>query len=174
MQGAAELALIAELGVGFAGFVAIFLIFARRDGRFSPADSLRVRSIITASFQTVFASLLPLALSLYGLSGPQLWRIASLLAIAAAVPVVLHIARLHLSLAPQDRAEVGLAHSYIAWGLSAVSVVLFIANAAGSLGGPGAALYVSALIGLLGIATSNFVTIAFSSCASRARRATSR
>lgn len=161
MQGADELALIAELGVGFAGFVAIFLIFARRDGRFSPADSLRVRSIITASFQTVFGSLLPLVLSLYGLSGPQLWRIASLLAIAAAVPVALHVARLHLSLTHQDRAEVGLVHSYIAWGLSAMSGMLLIANAAGLLGGPGAALYVTALIALLGIATSNFVTIAF-------------
>lgn len=121
MQGAAELALIAELGVGYAGFVAIFLIFARRDDRFSPADSLRVRSIIASSFQTVFYALLPLALSLYGLTEPQLWRVASLPAIATGALVGLHIARVHLSLTPEDRLEVGIIHSWIAWGLSAAS-----------------------------------------------------
>jgi len=161
MQGQAELALIAELGVGFAGFVAIFLIFARRDGRFSPADSLRVRSIITSSFQAVFGALVPLALSLYGLAGSDLWRFASLIAIACATPVATHIARVHFQLAPTDRAEVGFIHSVTAWGLSALAGALFVANAAGFLGGPSASLYITALICLLGIATSNFVTIAF-------------
>lgn len=161
MQGAAELALIAELGVGFAGFVAIFLIFARRDGRFSPADSLRVRSIIISSFQAVFSALVPLALSLYGVAGSDLWRLASLVAVAAGMPVAIHIARFHFLLAPTDRAEVGFAHSIIAWGLSALVATLLIANAVGFLGGPDAALYITAQIGLLGIATSNFVTIAF-------------
>ncbi len=54
------LSLIAELGVAFAGFLAVFLIFARRDGRFSPADSVRVRAIIAASFTSIFMALLPL------------------------------------------------------------------------------------------------------------------
>lgn len=51
MHATDELALLTELGAAFAGFVAIFLIFARRERRFSPADSLRIRSIILASFR---------------------------------------------------------------------------------------------------------------------------
>ena len=69
-----ELAILAELGIAFAGFLAVFLIFARREGRFSPADSLRVRSIIVSSLSAVFLALLPLALNLYGLEGIALWR----------------------------------------------------------------------------------------------------
>ena len=74
-----ELALFAQLGAAFAGFIAIFLIFARREGRFSAADSLRIRSIILASFSAVFFSLVPLVLHHAGFSGagfgerPALW-----------------------------------------------------------------------------------------------------
>ena len=76
-----ELGLIAELGVAFAGFVSIFLIFARAEGRFSPADSLRVRSIILASMSAVFMALLPLVLIHAGVTDGSLWRSASLAAL---------------------------------------------------------------------------------------------
>ena len=123
MTGREELALIAELGVAFAGFLAIFLIFARREGRFSPADSLRVRSIIVSSLAAVFLALAPLAMSLYGWQGAVLWRAAS--------------------------------------GLVLVIGVLLISNIFEVFGAPSAAPYVAALICTLGIAASNFVTIAF-------------
>jgi hypothetical protein len=72
MNAMSELVLFAELGAAFAGFIAIFLIFARREGRFSPADSLRIRSIILASFSVVFTALAPLVLGQAGFSGASL------------------------------------------------------------------------------------------------------
>ena len=161
MTGRDELALIAELGVAFAGFLAIFLIFARREGRFSPADSLRVRSIIVSSLSAVFLALLPLVLGLYGWEGAGLWRASSVAALLVGVALSLHIGRRQLALPPEERAAVGFVHSSVAWGLVFVIGVLLLSNIFGLFSPPAAAPYVAALMCSLGIATSNFVTIAF-------------
>lgn len=161
MAATGELALIAELGVAFAGFLAIFLIFARREGRFSPPDSLRVRSILISSFFAVFFALLPLALSLYGMRTHTLWRIASGAGLFIGVLAGLAIARRQLALTPEERATVGNLHTIVAWGLVFLAAVLFAGNTLGMFGEPAAAPYVTALICSLGVATSNFVTIAF-------------
>ncbi len=156
-----ELVLFAELGAAFAGFIAIFLIFARRDGRFSPADSLRIRSIILASFCVVFYSLVPLVLFRAGLSGVTLWRVASAVALVAGLAAGGVVARKNLALSKADRAAVGRLHSMITWGLFAIAAVLFAANALGLAAPPTAWPYLASLVCALGIAATNFVTIAF-------------
>jgi hypothetical protein len=124
-----ELALFAELGAAFAGFIAIFLIFARREGRFSPADSLRIRSIILASFSAVFISLVPLVLHHAGFSGVALWRVASTVALIGGLLAGGVVARKHVTLAPTDRANVGVLHSVITWGLFAIAAIFLVSNA---------------------------------------------
>ena len=108
MAGRDELALIAELGVGFVGFVAVFLIFARREGRFSPADGYRIRVIIIAGVSVIFLALLPLTANLYGLTGTTLWRSASILGLVTHVAAILHVAPKQRALSPEDRAELVL------------------------------------------------------------------
>lgn len=161
MAGREELILTAELGVAFAGFLAIFLIFARREGRFSPSDSLRVRSIVVSSFSAVFLALLPLAINLFGMREVPLWRTSSVVALAVGAFASIHIGLRQLALTPEERAAVGFVHSKVAWGLVFVIGALLISNIVGLFGGPSAALYIAALVCSLGIATSNFVTIAF-------------
>jgi hypothetical protein len=161
LTGREELALIAELGIAFAGFLAIFLIFARREGRFSPADSLRVRSIIVSSLSAVFLALLPLAIHLYGMEDARLWRTSSIVALTVGVLMSVHVGRKQYALPPEDRAEVGFLHSNVAWGLVLVSGLLLASNILGVFREPSAAPYIASLICALGIATSNFVTIAF-------------
>jgi len=156
-----ELALIAELGVAFAGFLAVFLIFARREGRFSPADSLRVRSILVSSFSAVFLALLPLILNLYGLPVLTLWRVASCSGLVLGSLIALHIASIQYALRPAERAAVGLLHTGVAWGLVGIVFVLLLGNTIGLFGGPSAGPYMTALVCTLGVATSNFITIAF-------------
>ena len=161
MTAADELALFAELGAAFAGFIAIFLIFARREGRFSPADSLRIRSIILASFSAVFFSLIPLVLYHAGLSGAGQWQVASAVALIVGLLQGGVVARKQLALSPADRASVGLAHSVITWALYGIAAVFFAANAL-SLGlTPSPWPYLASLVCILGIAAMNFVTIAF-------------
>jgi hypothetical protein len=156
-----ELALLAELGAAFAGFIAIFLIFARREGRFSPADSLRVRSIILASFSAVFLSLVPLVLHHAGFSDVALWRVASSVALIAGLLAGGVVARKQFALSPADRAEIGAIHSAITWGLFAIAALLLVSNVFWIISPPSAWPFLASLVCILGIAASNFVTIAF-------------
>ena len=153
-----ELVLFAELGAAFAGFIAIFLIFARREGRFSPADSLRIRSIILASFAAVFLSLVPLVLRHAGFSDVALWRAASTVALIGGLVAGGVVARKHVALSSLDRADVGAVHSVITWGLFLVAAILLVSNAFWIVS---AWPYLASLVCILGIAASNFVTIAF-------------
>ena len=95
MSGRDELVLMAELGAAFAGFLAIFLIFAKREGRFSPTDSLAVRSMILGSFSTVFLALAPLALAALGAGESLVWRTSSGLGLLAALSISLSMALAH-------------------------------------------------------------------------------
>jgi uncharacterized membrane protein len=155
-----QLSLIAELGVAFVGFLAIFIIFARREGRFSPADSLRVLVIFQTGFVCIFMALLPLLIALSEIESATVWRASSFVYLAANFFCIVAVGRRQLALAASDRAEVGTYNNLIAWGLTLLSNLLLVANVIGVLGDPSALPYVAALVGGLGIATSNFATIA--------------
>lgn len=159
MAATEQLVLLAQLGATFSGLLSIFLIFARGGGRFSPADSLRVRSIILSSFYVVFFALAPLALRLLGWEEVTVWRVASALAALGAIPTGANVARSQLRLSRAERAHVGRIHSLVAWGLFLLAGVLIGSNVVAAE--PGPALYVLALCCGLGIGASNFVTIAF-------------
>jgi hypothetical protein len=154
------LSLIAELGLGFAGFLAIFLIFARRESRFSPADGIRVRGIVYASFVAIFMALLPLILMQVELGEITIWRASSVVFLLVGIFVCASIGRAQLSASPDERAGVGFLNNVVTWGISALALVLLGANAVGGFGEPSAPPYLTALVLSLGVATSNFVTIA--------------
>ena len=155
-----QLSLIAELGVGFTGFVAIFLIFARREGRFSPVDSIRVRVMIASSLIAVFMALLPLLLALTELSPTAIWRSSSLAFLAVVLSMGAMIARVQLALPPDDQAPGSPTNKIIGWGLATLAGSLLVANSLGAFGEPSALPYLGSLVLALGIATSKFVTVA--------------
>lgn len=161
MNAAPELSLLAELGAAFAGFIAIFLIFARREGRFSPADSLRIESIILASFAAVFFSLFPLVLYHSGFPDGTTWRVASAVALLAGLAAGGVVARRHLALSPEDRAEVGVWHAVVTWSLFTLAAVFLASNLFAVFHDPTAWPYLATLVCVLAIAAANFVTIAF-------------
>jgi hypothetical protein len=160
VEATEQLSLIAELGIGFAGFLAVFLIFARREGRFSPADSIRVRAIIQSSFIVIFMALLPLLVMLSEVETGTLWRASSLVYLAVSVAGGAVVGRSQIALTPGDRVEVGRLNNFIAWGLSLLHLLLLAGNAVGMFGEPSALPYLTALVCTLGVATSNFITIA--------------
>lgn len=155
MQHEAVFIGISQLGAVFAGFIAIFTVFTRPDGRFSRAESLRIRSMLYASFLTVLGSLLPLVVSAYGVVPPALWRRSAILFLATGLIAVLDAARHNLSLERTQRMKVGRVHFYVSWALALAAVVLTGLTALGH-GGPGH--YLLALLLTVAVAISNFVT----------------
>lgn len=161
MPGSDVLILIAELALGYAGFMAIFLIFARRGGHFNVADAFRIRSIISVSFLALFGSLLPLLLDSFGFEGASLWSMSSAVIALAGMAIVVHMLYLQISMTSDERRDVGRFYSLSAWGLAACGELLVLFNAVGILWEPSAAVYLTAMMSLLGIATVNFVAITF-------------
>ena len=70
------------------------------------------------------------------------------------------VARKHIALSPKDRADVGMVHIVITWELFAIVAILLVSNAFSLLSTPSAWPYLASLVCVLGIAASNFVTIA--------------
>lgn len=155
MQQEAILIGIAQLGAVFAGFIAVFTAFTRADGRFSRVESLRIRSMLYASFLTVMGSLWPLVVSAYGVPDPDLWRRSAVLFLLTGLAAVADAVRHNLSLKDTRKVSLGRVHFFVSWGMVGVAVALVAATALGH-GGPGH--YLVALTLTLAVAISNFLT----------------
>jgi hypothetical protein len=153
-----KLSLFAELGLGYAGFLAIFLIFTRQQEHFSAADSLRVRAIILASFTVVLASLLPLVVVEFVASSQILWRIVGGVMLIWYINVCVNIGIHESAMTDVERADVGAFNNVFSWFNGILSNVLFLVCIFHDNSEP---WYLAALFSILIIGTSNFITIAF-------------
>lgn len=161
MTGHDELALIAELGAAFAGFLAIFLIFAKREGRFSPVDSLAVRSMILSSFSTIFIALVPLALAVLEFSEPVVWRSSSGFGLLVLSLVAVNMGLSQRRIPPSSRTDLNSALVIAVWLMASTVAALFAANVFAVFGTPSAGLHISALVVMLAVTALNFSDIAF-------------
>ena len=161
MTGRDELALIAELGAAFAGFLAIFLMFAKREGRFSPVDSLAVRSMILTSFSTIFIALVPLALAALEFSEPVVWRASSGFGLLGFCLVAVNMGLSQRRIPPSSRTDLNSALVIVVWLMASTAVALLTANVFAVFGSPSAGLHISALVVMLAITALNFSDIAF-------------
>ena len=159
MKGSDELTLLAELSVGFAGFVAIFMLFARRGGTFLPADSVRITATIWASFGTLFISLVPLLLALTERTETEVWKLSSWIFLVFIAVVDLFVFRMQSAIPDEEKAKIGAANNYVAWGLSAVMFGLLVSNIAGIPSPASSFPYVTSAVCVLAIAVSNFLAI---------------
>ena len=155
-----HLPVLAEVSVAFAGFISIFLIFARRDGRFEKHDSLRVEAIFTASFMAVFMALAPLALSHSDMSAETIFRITSGMAAVGVAVVLTSVGVRQFALPAESRKKIGLINNLYAWPVGIFSVASLASIAFGINPAPAELLYNVIIVLMLGICTSNFVTIA--------------
>ena len=160
LRGIEELRLIAEVGVALAGLIAIFLVLTGRDGRFSAAESLHVRSLLASSACVVGFALVPLVLGLYIDSEPAIWRTSSGVCFVVGLLVCADFARIQFSMRPGERWGLSFGSFLGIWVLVVCALVLFAINLVGLAGGPGAAHYIAGLVSLVVAALLNFTTIA--------------
>jgi len=150
---------VSQLGAAFAGFVAIFLIFVRKeDGRFSPADALRIRALIYTSLLVVVVGLIPVALS-FVVDDSDLWRTSATLALLVGAIAIVDVARCHAAMSKQDRREIVALHAVVTYGLSFASAGLVAGLALGF--NAGSAWYVIALMLTVLSVVTTFITLSF-------------
>lgn len=149
---------LSQLGATFAGFVAIFLIFVRKDGRFSPADALRIRALIYTSLLVVLTGLIPLAMS-FVVDASALWRASGALALGVGALSIVDVARCHAAMTKEDRREIVLIHAVVTYGLAFTATALVAALALGLVAGSGP--YVIALMLTVANVVTTFITLSF-------------
>ena len=156
-----ELSLIAELGVAFAGFLSIFLVFASRDGRFSRADSLAVLNIVASGFGAAFSALVPIVLHHLGVQPQLLWRLSAGIALCSAVPVGFYLVRRDRALRAEEGAEaMPLVSRVVGLSLGLLNLAIFSLLALGVLDAIAPGIYLLALVVALVIGAWNFLSLA--------------
>ena len=148
---------LSHLGIVFAGLISVFIIFAARDGEFPPPERQHVRGLILTSFPVVIGSMLPFAFFLYGASDTVVWRGSGTIAFVLGTIMSVENFLTYLKMSKSDKKENGYAHAITAFGLNFVAGVML---AMASLGIAAKANYIVALMVILLIGVSSFVTFA--------------
>lgn len=149
---ASALLTFAEVAIGLAGFSAILVALSGRPHQWTPVDAFRIRNILAFSFQSVFLSLVPFALTFFLLPASTVWQ-ASLLIISAATlgDVLLTLSGVY-RLSPAERAVLNT------WVVSTITALLcvmaaFELLAAFGIVRPAEGVFFLGLIVLLGVST---------------------
>jgi hypothetical protein len=80
---------LAQVAIGVAGFSAILVALSGKPHLWTPVDAFRIRNILAFSFQSVFLSLVPFALTFFSLPEPTVWRVSLLILVIATLGDVL-------------------------------------------------------------------------------------
>jgi len=78
-----DLSVFVEFGVGLAGFSGVVVAFGQGSGRLSDYDRFRVVALLMSALTPAFLGLLPLLLAGFDITGPDAWRIASIVLMVA-------------------------------------------------------------------------------------------
>jgi len=77
IEAARGLAAVAQIGLGFTGFIAIVVALSGNPRDWAPIDRLRVASMLSGSLATMFFALLPFAVVHVGVAPEPTFRLAS-------------------------------------------------------------------------------------------------
>ena len=155
-----SLAALAQLGLGLAGFSGIGLLLTRRSGQLQRFEIYRLGIMLGTAVGAMFLSLLPVALSQFGLRAETVCRVASgSMAVFSLAFVVYFLAATRYFLSTVPEIVSGVASSAVIGG-HIVNLLLQTGTTAGLLGHC-VGFYTLGLLWLLAHATYQFWRILF-------------
>jgi len=149
IEAARGLAAVAQIGLGFTGFIAIVVALSGNPRDWAPIDRLRVASMLSGSLATMFFALLPFAVVHVGVAPEPTFRLASGLLAAFLVASAGYVfsRRERREFVPHGvvtRRIVALTTS-----MRAIVVALEVANAGGAFGTAAIGIFFFGLMWLL-------------------------
>jgi hypothetical protein len=93
VEGSEELSLLAEIAVALAGFSGIVVAIQSRD-RAHPWDTYRAAALLITGFSMLVEALLPSAIHSFGVAGPNLWRLSSVLCVLIVMAPIIPMLRI--------------------------------------------------------------------------------
>ena len=153
-----QLGLLAEISATLLGFVAVFIVLSRGDGRFAESDRHFIQALVQSSVFAVLLALIPRALSLYGFD-VSVWKIATIVAIIVGSGIMVLMARAQMSMSREEASKIHWGWHVSSWGMGfAAAGLLFLGLVQSAYA---AAFYVSAASIMVVLALWSFVAVVF-------------
>lgn len=158
MHAIEQLGVNAEISAVFAGFIAVFVAFVGRDGRFAAADAHFVQAMVLANMYTIALALLVPVLSLL-IQEEQAWYVSTLAAVAVALPIGAYQTWAQFKMPGDERQKISLWWHVPGWALAGATALCYVAALIPL--GPTVGLFVAGNTLSLAIAIWCFVAIVF-------------
>lgn len=158
MDAQQQLGLLASIAATYSGFIAVFLAFIGKDGRFAVSDGHFVQAMVLSTIGVVVLALTPPALSLI-VSPAETWRGVTLFAIIAGLPSTLFQAWQQVREARDPSQRIAAFWHVPGWVLGVASFACFIAGLMNEAVRAG--YYVAGVSLILGVAIWSFIAIVF-------------
>jgi hypothetical protein len=146
---------LAEVALALAGFVAVVMVLATRDGSPDPDTAATVRVMISSSIGSAFACLIALAVLSFDIPAARVWLLSSLLSLIGAVGI--SAANHYQVLRHLPREDGWSFRGWFWWGLAVSGALIHLLNILGLWGGPSFALFVLGTVVFLAQCGSQFV-----------------
>lgn len=143
---------VAQVAIGLAGFSAILVALSGKPHQWTPVDAFRIRLILACSFQSVFLSLIPVALAFFSLPESTVWKVSPLIiAIATFADVLLVLSGVYRL----SRPERAVLKTAVVSTVTAILFVMAVIELLATFGiiGPAPGVFFLGVIVLLGVST---------------------
>ena len=116
MNPFAQLGLLAELAIALLGFIAVFTIFARQDGKFAASDKHFIQAMVLNCAGIGLLAVLPRVLSNI-VETELVWKICVATGFVFGISITIHIARDQLRMPKEEAEKVHIMWHIIAWSI---------------------------------------------------------
>ena len=117
---------LAQIAATYSGFIAVFIAFVNKDGRFSADDAHFVQAMVLGTIGTIVLSLAPPVLGLM-MAHEQVWFVVTSGAVIAGIPSAIYQAWVQSRPMPDDAAKIPVGWHVPGWGLGFCALACFIA-----------------------------------------------
>ena len=153
-----QLGLVAEIAATYLGFIAVFIVFSRDDGRFAESDKHFVQGlVVTATSAIVFALLPRVLVNFY--PDKLVWNYSLLSMLIIGTIVTAYQAWSQFVMSEEEAKKVHWGWHFVGWAIAVAMMLLVVAGVVRLLPTTGA--YVAAVTSLILVSIWTFIAIVF-------------
>ena len=153
-----QLGLIAEIAATYLGFIGVFIIFSKDDGRFAESDKHFVQGLVVTATSAIVFALLPRVL--VNFFTPELaWRYSIVSFLIIGTVVSAYQAWSQFIMSEEEANKVHWGWHFVGWAIATVAMLQVVAGVFGFLPVTGA--YIAAVTCLSLVSVWTFIAIVF-------------
>ena len=125
MNPLAQFGLLAELAIALLGFIAVFTIFARTDGKFADSDKHFIQAMVLNCAGISALAVLPRVLS-HIVESERVWEICVATGLVLGTIIATHIARDQIRMSKEEAEKVHVMWHVVGWSLGTLAFAFLI------------------------------------------------